>query len=79
MNVVNEYRTRIHQAETPEQKQALAAELHRLADSFDKVQREEYEQAMRELRQDVAQQLKAISPASDRAEAILKRYAKISA
>ncbi len=79
MDIVNEYRNRIHQAETLEQKQALAAELHQLTDTFNAQQTGEYELAMRKLQQDIAQQLDAISPVNERALAILNRYANINA
>lgn len=77
MQIIDEYRTRIHQANTLEQKKALAAELHQLSDSFTESQKAEYEHAMRKLRRDIAYQLEAIEPISQRAEAILSRYALV--
>lgn len=74
MKIVDDYRTRIQQADTTEQKRALAGELHHLADSFDSHGKAEYEQAMNELRQHIAQQLDAIDPINERAKAILNRY-----
>ncbi|WP_168207867.1 hypothetical protein [Spirosoma sp. KCTC 42546] len=77
MNIVDEYRNRIRKATNLDEKKAIAAELHLLADTFDKVQRSNYEQAMQELRSDIAFQLEVIDPISQRAEAILSQYSSV--
>jgi len=77
MKIVDDYRTRIQQADTTEQKQMLANELHYLANSFDGAEKVEYERAMRELRQQISHQLDAIDPVNERAKAMLNRYATV--
>lgn len=77
MKIVDDYRTRIQQADTTEQKRMLANELHQLADSFSTSERDEYEQAMHELRQQISQQLNTINSVNERAIDILNRYTAI--
>lgn len=77
MNLVEEYRTRIGQATSLDQKKALAAELHQLTDTFDDAQWADYKQAMTRLREDVAKQLIALEPYVGRAGAVLSRYVLI--
>ncbi|MVM38226.1 hypothetical protein GO730_12655 [Spirosoma sp. HMF3257] len=78
MNIVDEYRNRIRKATNLDEKKAIAAELHQLANTFDEVQRSNYEQAMQELRSDIVLQLEVIDPISRRAEAILSRYSSVA-
>ena len=74
MNIVEEYRSRIRHATNLDEKKAIAAELHQLADTFDEVQRGNYEQTMQEVRLDITRQLEIIDPVAQHTEAILSRY-----
>lgn len=73
MKVVEEYQKRIRPAATLDEKKALAAELHRLSDTFNESQREEYQSAMAAIRDDIADKLEALTPHVQRAEALLAR------
>ena len=73
MNEVEEYRDRIRQATSIEEKQAIAAELHRLAETFDESKKAAYELAMKKLREDIADRLDAVTPYAKRAEELLNR------
>ncbi len=73
MNEIEAYRSRIRQAVSVEEKQAIAAELHRLADTFDATKKAAYEQAMEKLREDIADRLDAAAPYARRAEELLNR------
>ena len=74
MKEIDEYRNRIRQAVSTEEKKAIAAELHQLAEAFDGPKRAEYELAMQKLREDIQERMKDIDPLVKRAEAILNRH-----
>lgn len=73
MKEVEEYRNRIRAAQTLDEKKAIAAELHHLADTFNESQREEYQLAMRAIKDDIAVKLESIAPYAQRAEELISR------
>lgn len=73
MKEIEVYRDRIRQAATIEEKEAIAAELHRLADTFGEARQAEYASAMSLLRDDIAVRLAEMEPLVKRANELLNR------
>ncbi|GAB4028236.1 hypothetical protein [Spirosoma koreense] len=73
MKEIEEYRRRIQQASTLEEKKAIAAELHRLADTFDESQQQEYQSAMGALKNDLITRLETMDPYIQQAEELVAR------
>lgn len=73
MKEVEEYRNRIRAAKTLDEKKAIAAELHQLADTFNESQQKEYRLAMRTIEDGILVKLQAIEPYAQRAEELISR------
>lgn len=71
MDIVNQYRTKVQQAITKEEKKAIAAELHQLATTFNPEQREEYEETMRYIHEEMIAKFSVIDPVIQRAQDLL--------
>lgn len=73
MEIIEAYRVRIRQATSTDEKQAIAAELHQLADTFDEPTKAAYRLAMKKLRDDIADRLEAVGPRAEQATEIISR------
>jgi hypothetical protein len=73
MKEVEQYRNRVREAATLDEKKAIAAELHRLADTFNESQREEYRLAMHSIDEEIVAKLEAIAPYAQQAEELISR------
>ena len=71
MQIVDEYKHRVEQAATMSEKADIAAELHQLASTFDADQRNEYEEAMRQMRQTLDARIPLMDAAVEKAEHIM--------
>jgi uncharacterized Rossmann fold enzyme len=71
MKIVDEYHERLKQAASVEEKKAIAAELHVLAQQFDSVKRNEYERAMREKSFQVVSALPEIDAVVHKAKSLI--------
>ena len=71
MQIVNEYKSKLQQATTVSEKALVAAELHRIASTFNASQRKEYEEAMRQMHQTIEAKLPATDAVVEKAQSLM--------